>query len=93
MHNPLLIEECLKSICCYCGSEISQKPWESEFLADFHYKSITCNSCHKKITTKVNFLGSGHDSWDNTKVWTKQVNTKKEKIEIKTIKNLVALIK
>lgn len=48
--------------CVYCGHKLSG--WKSEFLVNVHYKVCSCTSCKKKISIKVDFMGSGHDDWE-----------------------------
>lgn len=57
----LICEEDQADSCPYCGARLSD--WKSEFLEKFHYKICLCG-CGKKISIKVDFLGSGHDSWN-----------------------------
>ncbi len=47
--------------CMYCGNGLDDR--KSEFLENNHYKTIDCSGCGKTHTTKVDFLGSGHDNW------------------------------
>jgi len=58
----LIDENDLKTHCCYCNSKL--KDWKSEFLTNTHYKTCVC-SCGKKVSVKVDFMGSGHDEWEN----------------------------
>ena len=62
--DQLVNEEDLKDICVYCSENLSDAEWQSEFLCNTHYKTTLCN-CGKKISVKVDFLGSGHDQWGN----------------------------
>lgn len=52
----------LEAICPYCSTILKDKDWNSEFHIERHYKCHICD-CGKKICLKVNFHGSGHDSW------------------------------
>ncbi|MFH1682407.1 MAG: hypothetical protein ABIA37_01290 [Candidatus Woesearchaeota archaeon] len=56
-----LIKEVTK--CRKCGNDLEHKPWESQFEANQHYKTNTCDKCGKKNWIKVEFDGSGHDHW------------------------------
>lgn len=46
--------------CSYCNGELSDL--KSEHYRNFHYKTLLCTKCNKKIFFRVNFNGSGHDS-------------------------------
>ncbi|MBS1266773.1 MAG: hypothetical protein MAG795_00742 [Candidatus Woesearchaeota archaeon] len=48
--------------CLYCSEE-AEKRWVSEWNCEHHYKSFCCKNCGKKNFVRVNFQGSGHDSW------------------------------
>lgn len=50
-------------ICSKCKNDLKDQPWCSQFEAQEHYKSTTCNSCGKKNWVKMNFMGSGDDDW------------------------------
>ena len=60
-----------QSQCVYCARDLSSKKWNSEFARDLHYKSVQCE-CGRKVWTRVEFHGSGHDSWDGTHSWKKR---------------------
>lgn len=47
------------SDCLYCGNNLSQINWESQWHDDCHYKLTNCE-CGKKVWQKV-VRGSGHD--------------------------------
>ncbi|MFP4112533.1 MAG: hypothetical protein ACLFPQ_05215 [Candidatus Woesearchaeota archaeon] len=47
--------------CYYCNSDLSER--ESEWVEGFHYKTIRCR-CGKVHRHTVDFLGSGHDTWN-----------------------------
>ncbi|MCK4521451.1 MAG: hypothetical protein KAU20_02670 [Nanoarchaeota archaeon] len=68
-------QEHQKEICPYCKADLSNKEWNSEFHFEHHYKIHDCK-CGKKIIIKVNFHGSGHDSWDNNP-WQKEIKQNK----------------
>jgi DNA-directed RNA polymerase subunit RPC12/RpoP len=51
-----------KQVCPYCGSSTRAKSWSSLFDSNSHYKVLQCG-CGRKITMKMGFIGSGHDSW------------------------------
>jgi len=58
-----------KDQCPYCGKEFDKKAeWDSEFHLEMHYKSIKCE-CGKDNFIKVEFHGSGHDTWDGKPSW------------------------
>lgn len=48
-------------ICPYCKIEL-KGGWYSEFHIETHYKNLICE-CGKKNWIRVNFIGSGHDSF------------------------------
>jgi hypothetical protein len=55
-------ERDFKEMCFYCMTPIDVKGWKSEFMANKHYKTITCG-CGKVNKIIVGYEGSGHDSW------------------------------
>jgi len=71
-----------KGFCAYCGNELKNKTWDSEFESENHYKTLECPECKKKNRIKVNFYGSGHDYWNG-----KSKKLKKESLEKKVKKN------
>ena len=80
--HHLINESEIKENCIYCGCDLSNKRWKSHFEGDLHYKIIVCK-CGKKNNVKVNFLGSGHDSWDGSCSWEFVIESRDEKLEIK----------
>jgi RNase P subunit RPR2 len=48
--------------CMYCNSTLDDR--NSEFIENFHYKSITCPECGKIHRHPVDFLGDGNDPWN-----------------------------
>jgi DNA-directed RNA polymerase subunit RPC12/RpoP len=53
-----------KHACPYCGKNTALKQWESVFdVSNLHYKECRC-SCGHRVTVKVPFMGTGHDSWN-----------------------------
>ncbi|MBW2964291.1 hypothetical protein KY363_02425 [Candidatus Woesearchaeota archaeon] len=51
--------------CPYCGKDTDRKQWRSVFsTCNSHYKECTC-ACGHKVTVRVPFIGSGHDSWNS----------------------------
>ncbi len=94
MDHHLFNEDCLKAQCYHCGKVLKGKEWKSEFHKEFHYKSTVCD-CGRELSVKVDFIGSGHDSWDQTYNWRKlareEQSTKKAKVKV--LKNLVELAK
>lgn len=61
--HHLMKEDHSSDQCIYCNKNLKGKEWESFFHAEIHYKTITCE-CGKENWQKVDFLSSGHDSWD-----------------------------
>ena len=51
--------------CIYCCSSLKSKKWRTEHEIEHHYKVAECD-CGKRIRIKVNYHGSGHDSWNKT---------------------------
>ena len=92
MDHHLFREDNLKIQCYHCGKTLNSKTWNSEFHKEFHYKSTTCE-CGRQLSVKVDFIGSGHDSWDKTNSWKKTVHEElcTEKTSMKILKNLVEL--
>jgi hypothetical protein len=80
--HHLVQESGLKQDCIYCGKNLDNHKWESVFHAHFHYKTTKC-TCGKKVRVKVDFCGSGHDSWDGTHSWKKKIRSTDEKLESK----------
>ncbi len=49
--------------CLYCRKDLHVDKWNSEWTSEeHHYKSIKCE-CGKENWVKVDFYGSGHDSF------------------------------
>ncbi len=49
--------------CPYCGKKVSPKKWRSGFSdTNAHYKEFRC-SCGKRLSIRMDFMGSGDDSW------------------------------
>ncbi|MEA3429857.1 MAG: hypothetical protein U9R08_01145 [Nanoarchaeota archaeon] len=68
--------EQVKDQCPYCGTDLDKVTgWESEFHIGMHYKKITC-SCGKENILKVDFIGSGHDTWDGKPNWKGKIKGK-----------------
>ena len=66
MAQRMTKSEIMRNICPYCKSDLSKENWDSEFAVHLHYKKLTCK-CGKKVWIRVNFNGSGHDSWTRHK--------------------------
>jgi hypothetical protein len=61
--HHIIRERDLQRACPYCGRKTDASKWESLFdHSNFHYKTQDC-ICGRKVTVKVDFIGSGHDSW------------------------------
>ncbi|MBI2129144.1 hypothetical protein HYU07_02800 [Candidatus Woesearchaeota archaeon] len=67
MPHHIARSEAQQDTCLYCGSSLKDKIWDSEFKGHLHYKTLIC-SCGRKAHIRMNFKGSGHDSWNNGKV-------------------------
>jgi len=61
----LVSEDDMVGSCVYCGRPL--KGWKSEFLTNTHYKTCSCE-CGKESCVKVDFLGSGHDGWEESEI-------------------------
>ena len=57
----MITEKELNNFCVYCGKEVTDLKWISEWDNEFHYKSAKCG-CGSCVVVKVDFMGSGHDS-------------------------------
>jgi len=64
--HHLVNEETIKQQCIYCGNNLSDKKWISEFDFPRHYKTFLCK-CGKRLRIMAPFYGSGHDNWPNGK--------------------------
>jgi len=62
MHH-IVTEMSQSDQCVYCGNGIKGKRWYSEHSLEHHYKSVDCE-CGKRIRIKMDFIGSGHDTWE-----------------------------
>jgi len=78
MHHHLVSEPQQKTFCIYCGRNVPRNEWSSEWHLEAHYKTIKCQ-CGKNLHIKVNFEGSGHDSWNWEKI--RPAALKKKSIE------------
>lgn len=87
----LLGEIDTKTRCVYCNRTLESNSWQSVFDGTLHYKTTKCK-CSKENRIKVDFAGSGHDSWDGTFNWFKEL-TKSQKKEKQKVKRLEPLIK
>jgi hypothetical protein len=69
-----------QQVCPYCGRRTDGGKWESVFdNSNFHYKMHRCE-CGRKVTVKVDFMGSGHDCWS------KGLDRRIEEVEAKSLK-------
>lgn len=59
-------EEDILHQCAYCGINISDFEWLSEFFGSNHYKVTSC-TCGKENRVKIQFCGSGHDNFNQEK--------------------------
>jgi hypothetical protein len=63
--HHLISEADQRHSCPYCGKSVAALHWKSLFDFDnSHYKEFNC-SCGRRMTIKVGFVGSGHDSWNS----------------------------
>ncbi|MFC1741525.1 hypothetical protein ACFL3V_03240 [Nanoarchaeota archaeon] len=62
--HHIICEDDLKRSCPYCGSSTTLRKWRSVFsTCNSHYKECDCK-CGHKVSVKMPFMGSGHDSWN-----------------------------
>lgn len=88
-----IIEEIsTKQRCVYCNKALEKNTWHSAFQGELHYKTTRCE-CGKESRVRVNFAGSGHDSWDGTLSWMKELNQKNEKQSVKKLEPLIKELK
>jgi len=66
MKDHLIQEEDQRQECGYCHNALQGK-WESIHLHEIHYKKTTCGECERDAWVKADFLGSGHDEWNEKK--------------------------
>ena len=66
MKDHLITEENQKQECGYCHNTLTGS-WESVHEQEIHYKKTTCDCCNKEAWLKADFLGSGHDTWNEKK--------------------------
>lgn len=93
MNDHLITEDELKKQCYRCGAEFEEMPWESQFLNEKHYKTLMCN-CGAVTRLSVDFLGSGHDSWDGTDSWREEViEPEEEPPKMRTLETTVRCMK
>jgi len=51
---------------CYCGKDLKDSKWDSQFFGEKHYKITKCG-CGREVMVKVQFSGSGHDTFNDEK--------------------------
>lgn len=61
MIHHLITEKHQRHICIYCRNPATN--WQSEFYNAHHYKTSIC-SCGRKLSIRMDFMGSGHDEWN-----------------------------
>tara|TARA_Y100000310_G_scaffold339022_1_gene430393 strand:- start:21880 stop:22185 length:306 start_codon:yes stop_codon:yes gene_type:complete len=76
--HHLLNEEHQRFECIYCHHKLKGTKWDSAFESAHHYKAVKCGSCGKENRLRVDFHGSGHDSWDGTHAWAKDFKSRKD---------------
>lgn len=86
MPHHLVSEVHQKTFCIYCKKDVPLDRWESDFHSGMHYKTTKCSSCGRKLHIKVDFGGSGHDSWNGSrfksKITKKGVKTIEDKLKV-----------
>ena len=63
--DHLIDNDFFKIACPYCLKSNEDMEWKSEFEMEMHYKSSKCD-CGKELKFRVNFNGSGHDSFNGS---------------------------
>lgn len=93
MKEHLMTETHQKVVCPYCSKDIRKEAWESRHDDEIHYKQMSCE-CGKKVWIRVDFHGSGHDSWDSSKKWVFDTanNRLKRKSDVKTLESKIKII-
>jgi hypothetical protein len=88
----LVTETSFKDQCVYCGNNLTENDWVSEWIGNMHYKTTTCDCAHK-VTVHVSHMGSGHDNWDKKlNPLLNELKNESTKSKIRTIDNIVARI-
>ena len=59
---------------------LEKENFVSEFVHEFHYKIFNCK-CGEKVFINVDFLGSGHDSWNEEVRQDNSVKTIDDKVK------------
>ena len=80
--DHLFKEKDLKNQCLYCGNDLFNNRWVSQFHERFHYKVTRCN-CGKLHSIKENcLLSSGHDNWDGKWIKINEINKIKKEMNL-----------
>jgi hypothetical protein len=87
MPHHLVSEEGQKTFCIYCKRDVPISGWTSEWHSETHYKNVVCK-CGKELHIKVNFEGSGHDSWNGKKFKSKIVKKKTIEDKVRILEGL-----
>ncbi|MDP7115739.1 MAG: hypothetical protein QF632_04020 [Candidatus Woesearchaeota archaeon] len=87
MREHLVDEDHQKVKCLYCNNEKHLKEWTSEFESELHYKIFICD-CGAKTRIRMDFMGSGHDNWDENNP--PEMEESEEKGDIEELENLVS---
>jgi hypothetical protein len=64
--HHLLKEKDQLNNCFYCGNDLKNNRWVSDFSEGFHYKISLCNCGRCNSIRETILQGSGHDDWDGT---------------------------
>lgn len=63
--SHIMSEEDQLKACPCCGKRSGRRHWRSMFdTSNIHYKECNCSECGYRMTIKVPFIGTGHDSWN-----------------------------
>jgi hypothetical protein len=83
-------ENDLKNQCLYCGNDLSNNRWISDFKEGFHYKITLCNCGKCQSFRETNTISSGHDDWDGKWLSLNEYNKLKNNIKKKTLEKITS---
>jgi hypothetical protein len=78
MKNQLTREIDQREKCLYCSNSLKNNKWYSLFLINHHYKETNCDGCGRRVSIKINFIGTGHDFWDPNSEFYKKFKSDKQ---------------
>ncbi|MFH0979186.1 MAG: hypothetical protein V1837_07870 [Candidatus Woesearchaeota archaeon] len=89
MKEHLAREKHQKETCLYCGRSMDQRQWNTMHHREVLYKVTHCE-CGKKAMIRMNFYGSGHDTWGNNLISDRLKNEHKTKL--RTLESKLKLV-